>query len=253
MSDNNVKIELEKDIDAFMMMGQSNMAGRGRLGEVRPIDNPNCLMYRMSSWLKLQEPVNIDGTFGNEYSPGISIAGSFCEEYYNAFNKKCGVVPCAKGGTRICEWQPGEPLFENALLQAKFSMRGANLKGILWHQGEGDLARENADKYYDRFYNMITTFRNSLNMPNLPVFVGEISENISENWNITKDKISFSKDKKHLIIKISNDVTLLGFNLANMYQEKYNNYRAIFTLGKNNLISNKLSCKCIEVVGDNNE
>lgn len=71
--------------------------------------------------------------------------------------------------------------------------------------------------------------------------------------NITKDKISFSKDKKHLIIKISNDVTLLGFNLANMYQEKYNNYRAIFTLGKNNLISNKLSCKCIEVVGDNNE
>ena len=67
--------------------------------------------------------------------------------------------------------------------------------------------------------------------------------------NISKDKISFSKDKKHLLIKLNNDVTLLGFNLANKYQEKYNNYEAIFTLGKNNLIKNKLSCKCLEITG----
>ena len=232
MSDNNVKIELEKDIDAFMMMGQSNMAGRGRLGEVRPIDNPNCLMYRMSSWLKLQEPVNIDGAFGNEYSPGVSIAGSFCEEYYNAFNKKCGVVPCAKGGTRICEWQPGEPLFENALLQAKFSMRGANLKGILWHQGEGDLARANADKYYENFYNMITTFRNSLNMPNLPVFVGEISENISENWNIKKDMtVYFNKKLVELVEKIDNCYLVKASDLPLKFDGLHFTASSLRTLG----------------------
>lgn len=67
--------------------------------------------------------------------------------------------------------------------------------------------------------------------------------------NIDKSKVSFSKDKKHLIIKLNNDVTLLGFNLANKYEEKYNEYEAIFTLDKNNLIKNKLSCKCIEIKG----
>jgi single-stranded DNA-specific DHH superfamily exonuclease len=67
--------------------------------------------------------------------------------------------------------------------------------------------------------------------------------------SINKEKITFSKDKKHLIIKLNNDVTLLGFNLANRYEEKYNNYEAIFTLDKNNLLKNKLSCKCIEIKG----
>lgn len=69
--------------------------------------------------------------------------------------------------------------------------------------------------------------------------------------NIPKDKVYFSKDNKHLIIKLNSEVTLLGFNLANKYQEKYNNYEVIFTLDKNNLIKNKLSCKCEEIIGGN--
>jgi len=67
--------------------------------------------------------------------------------------------------------------------------------------------------------------------------------------NIEKEKVKFSKDKRHLIIKLNEDVTLMGFNLASEYDEKYNNYRCIFTLDKNNLFKNKLSCKCIDVIG----
>jgi len=67
--------------------------------------------------------------------------------------------------------------------------------------------------------------------------------------NIDSKLINYSKDKKHLIVKLNNEVTLLGFNLANKFEEKYNNYEAIFTLDKNNLIKNKLSCKCIEING----
>ena len=67
--------------------------------------------------------------------------------------------------------------------------------------------------------------------------------------NIKKEHVNFSKDNKHLIIKLNGETTLLGFNLANRYQEKYNNYEAIFTLDKNNIIKNKLSCKCSEIIG----
>ena len=31
-------------ISSFLMIGQSNMAGRGDFGEVAPIDNPDCYM-----------------------------------------------------------------------------------------------------------------------------------------------------------------------------------------------------------------
>ena len=67
--------------------------------------------------------------------------------------------------------------------------------------------------------------------------------------NIDKNRVTLSKDKKHLIIKLNEEVSLVAFNLASQYQEKYNNYRGIFTLDKNNLFKNKLSCKCIEIVG----
>ena len=67
--------------------------------------------------------------------------------------------------------------------------------------------------------------------------------------NIDKSLVTFSKDKKHLLIKLNNEITFLGFNLANKYEEKYNNYEVIFTLDKNNLIKNKLSCKCLEING----
>ena len=67
--------------------------------------------------------------------------------------------------------------------------------------------------------------------------------------NINKNKVTFSKDKKHLLIKLNEDVTLLAFNLACKYDEKYNNYSAVFTLDKNNIFKNKLSCKCLDVIG----
>ena len=48
----------------------------------------------------------------------------------------------------------------------------------------------------------------------------------------------------------------ITFNLSrkvNSYisQEKYNNYEAIFSIDKNNLLKNKLSCKCEEIIGGN--
>ena len=68
-----------KDLDSitsFLMIGQSNMAGRGDFGEVEPISNPMCYMLRMGRWQRMSEPINPDGLrfnslalreFGNRY------------------------------------------------------------------------------------------------------------------------------------------------------------------------------------------
>jgi len=40
----------EEEIVSFLMIGQSNMAGRGNIEDVPPIRNPKCLMLRMGRW-----------------------------------------------------------------------------------------------------------------------------------------------------------------------------------------------------------
>ena len=41
---------------AFLMIGQSNMAGRGDFGEVEEIKNPLCRMLRNGRWIPMSEP-----------------------------------------------------------------------------------------------------------------------------------------------------------------------------------------------------
>lgn len=40
----------EGEVNAFLMIGQSNMAGRGEFCDVEPISNKQCLMLRMGRW-----------------------------------------------------------------------------------------------------------------------------------------------------------------------------------------------------------
>ena len=49
-----------------------------------------------------------------------------------------GLICCADGGTEPDQWQPGEPLFDHAVYQAKLAMRSSQITGVLWHQGESD-------------------------------------------------------------------------------------------------------------------
>lgn len=65
--------------------------------------------------------------------------------------------------------------------------------------------------------------------------------------NINKDKIGFTKDKKHISIRFNNEANLIGFNLANIVKDDIINYDVIFKLEPNNLFANKLSCKCLKM------
>ena len=162
--DANWKTEIQKPqekIDSFLLIGQSNMAGRGIVGEVPAID-PRDMMYmlRNGRWTRMSEPINPDRhVFADEPTQlrsGISLAASFAESYTNHYQRKVGLIPCADGGTAISEWQPGEILFDHAVSEAKFAQRTSNIVGILWHQGESDSTRpEDVAAYEQRFFTLI--------------------------------------------------------------------------------------------------
>lgn len=163
---------------SFLMLGQSNMAGRGDFGEVEEIKNPLCKMLRNGRWQPMSEPINPDRQIWGKFHSGIGLAASFADEYAKHFNEKVGLIPCADGGTSISQWQPGELLYDNAVAQAKLAQKTSEIAGILWHQGESDSINEDdAVQYRGRFMRMISSLINDLNLPkDTPVIIGELGE-----------------------------------------------------------------------------
>ncbi len=190
---------------SFLMIGQSNMAGRGDLGEVEQINNPKCFMLRCGKWVPMSDPVNPDRSVFGEYPSGVSLAASFADEYAKSFDQDCGLIPCAYGGTGIDEWQAGELLFDHALAMAKMAQRTSQLKGILWHQGENDCVSEELyNAYPEKFLNTMQALR--AEFPHIPIIIGEISWDIDcERWNV----------KKELIAKFNQRLPLLASELGN--------------------------------------
>lgn len=168
---------VDKSVSSVLMIGQSNMAGRGDIGDVEPIENPNCYMLRMARWQPMSEPINPDRSmFKGKFKSGVSLAASFADDFANHINAPVGLIPCADGGTRLEQWMPGELLFDHAVAMTKLAQRTSELKCIIWHQGESD--RKNEDSiitYKERFIKMITQLREELNAQNVPVIIGELS------------------------------------------------------------------------------
>ena len=160
---------------SFLLIGQSNMAGRGEFGEVPEIINPNCYMLRNGKWVPMREPINPDRAIFDYFHSGRGLSASFADEYAKHFNEKVGLIPCADGGTKLAQWMPGEILYDNAVNNAKLAQRTSEIVGILWHQGENDsLFEEDANTYQQRFIQMITQLRKDLGNEKLPIIVGEL-------------------------------------------------------------------------------
>ena len=160
------------------------MAGRGDFADVERIDNNDCYMLRMGRWQKMSEPINPDRDILNgEFHSGTNLCASFADRFAKHFNGRVGLIPCADGGTSISQWQPGEVLFDHAVMMAQLAMRSSNFGGILWHQGESDCNQADVAMYEERAINTITKIREALNAEDLPFIFGELSENISERWN----------------------------------------------------------------------
>lgn len=163
-----------QEMDSFLMIGQSNMAGRGDMADVKPIRNPQCHMLRNGRWQPMREPINPDRPiFEGRYRSGVSLAASFAESYAKDKQRNVGLIPCADGGTKIALWQPGELLFDHAVLQTKLAQRTSVLKGILWHQGESDcLQDEDVEAYAKRFLTVMEALREQVG--NVPVVIGQL-------------------------------------------------------------------------------
>lgn len=169
-----VKPSKEK-LRIYLLMGQSNMAGRGAVEEEDKTPHPRVLMFESdNAWHPAIEPVTKDEHKPNGVGPGLAFGKAMAEKDPSV---TIGLVPTAVGGTPLSRWSKGGDLYENAVHRAKAAMKDGTLVGVIWHQGESDTGtHEKADTYGKRLVKMFADLRADLGAPDLPIVVGELGQ-----------------------------------------------------------------------------
>ena len=166
--------------DLYLLIGQSNMAGRGKIMDANRLSSERVWKWTADgTWAEGVEPIHYDRkTVGA--GPGLAFARVLADADPSL---EIGLIPCAEGGSPLARWQPGKDLYNRALKRARAALAtGGTLKGILWHQGETDSwKRADAESYATRLTNMVTNLRTALGVPYVPFIAGEVGPYYAAN------------------------------------------------------------------------
>ncbi|MBC8290328.1 MAG: sialate O-acetylesterase, partial [Planctomycetes bacterium] len=150
----------------FLLVGQSNMAGRGKVTDEDRKPIPGVFMLTKSGeWKPAVAPLHFDKKVA-----GVGIGREFAKQIAKANpDVVIGLIPCAAGGSPISSWEPGgyhgqtkSHPYDDTIRRAKTALNSGVLKGILWHQGESDSKPKLADVYEKKLHELIARLRKEL-------------------------------------------------------------------------------------------
>ena len=159
-------------IHSFLLIGQSNMSGRGFYSEAHEINTQNIMILRCGRWTAFHRPVQPDRSFS-----GVNLAESFAEKYAAEHpDVTVGLIPCSDGGTCLDQWQIGSLLYDNAVYTARLAQRTSTIAGVLWHQGESDCGDGKYRVYYQKLEKIFDGLRRDLCLYDVPFLVGGLGD-----------------------------------------------------------------------------
>lgn len=170
-----------QEYDVFLLIGQSNMAGRGYMLEEDKLvfDENVFILNEAGEIVPATNPLNQYSSIRKEMSmqrigPGYGFA--------KAISKKTGrkilLVVNARGGTTLSQWAKGETgkgYYEEAIRRTQQALQYGELKAILWHQGCGD--SRNTEVYMDNLAVFVQNLRTDLGVAeDVPFIAGELGK-----------------------------------------------------------------------------
>lgn len=164
--------------DVFLLIGQSNMAGRGYMteedsqvfddnvfllndkGEIEPASNPLNKYSTIRKDMKMQR-----------IGPGFG----FSRKISQKTGRKILLVVNARGGSNLKEWKVGaeKGYYDEAVKRTRQALEhNAELKAILWHQGESNSGDTD---YLQELAKVVKSLRQDLGCGDVPFIAGEIA------------------------------------------------------------------------------
>jgi hypothetical protein len=165
------------EYDVFLLIGQSNMAGRGYMieGDEDVFDENVFLLNDAGEVIPATNPLNQYSSIRKEMSiqrigPGLG----FSKKISKKTGRKILLVVNARGGTTLAQWAKGESgdgYYEEAVRRTKQAMQYGTLKAIIWHQGCGDSKK--TDVYLSKLAVFVEQLRTDLGA-DVPFIAGEL-------------------------------------------------------------------------------
>jgi len=168
-----VSLPAKENFHIYLLMGQSNMAGRGRVVAATNKPHPRVLkLNQAEKWVPATDPLHFDKPAIAGVGPGSAFGPAMADANSEV---TIGLIPAAFGGTPLSRWVKGKDLYERAVKWAKENQQHGVIKGVIWHQGEAECKDpELYDSYEKRLAGMIADLRKDLNQPDLPFVMGEL-------------------------------------------------------------------------------
>ncbi len=183
--------------ELFAIAGQSNAAGYGRQNEVDDKDTPSIgvSMKNDLGWQLAAHPIGqMDGNVPCSdmllcgHSPWLRFA-----RYLTDSGTPVGLLPAAKNGTSISDWQPGGELCSYLSAQLAETRAG----NLIWMQGCNDVH----DGRYKSYYTLLDAFLSSIKQafPLIKITIIQISGTEKDEsfigWKTVRDAQRLLADK----------------------------------------------------------
>ena len=192
--DAETKLPDRKNFHLYLLAGQSNMAGRGKVADVDKQPIARVLNFsKENKWVPAVDPLHFD----KPSIAGVGIGRSFAKVVaQNRPGVTIGLVPCAVGGSPISSWEPDgyhagtqtHP-WDDCLKRIHAAQKYGTFKGVLWHQGESDAQLDRSAVYEKKLHALIARFRRVLKTPGLPFLAGQMGRWPGRPWDDGKKKV----------------------------------------------------------------
>lgn len=187
-ADSPVALPQPEQFHLYLLAGQSNMAGRGKVTDADRTPHPRVLMLnKAGEWVPAVDPMHFD----KPGIVGVGLGRTFGIDMAELDpNVTIGLIPCAVGGSGIDSWKPSgvhpetktKP-WDDAIARTGVALKSGTLKGILWHQGESDSGPKLADEYEAKLHDLIARFRKEFENPDLPFVAGQLGQFEDSPWS----------------------------------------------------------------------
>lgn len=183
---------LQGKLKLYILVGQSNMVGAAEVPEEIKTSANIFTFGNDYRWHRATEPVddptNQIDVVSEDEDPGFGPAFTFAKTTVaQDSNQLIGLIPCAKDGSSITDWQQNlsdQSLYGSCLKRVRAASPMGKVSGILFFQGEADTIdpqqfptlQPDAQAWAEKFAIFAYSFRQDIGNPDLPLVYAQLGQ-----------------------------------------------------------------------------
>lgn len=234
----------KEDFHVYLLIGQSNMAGRGEMTPVfSALEHSRVVVFDADErWVKAKHPLHFDKPKRAGVGPGLSFGIKMASSDSTI---RVGLVPCAVGGTDIDKWVPGgfdeitktHP-YDDAVRRMKAAQQFGVIKGVLWMQGEANSTEKKKRGYLKKLRKLVSRIRKEADCPELPFVVSELGRynarytlineqltklpmKVRNTWVVSSEGLNHKGDGVHLDSESAHELGIRFAKILRSINKKY--------------------------------